>query len=115
MGDSVLLWDKIDTLKNLVYYSEITIKGRVTFVKQVSKNPICVGFHHQWQFLTNNDLFLHHKACFESKTQNSCLDFLYTHVSVCTVVLGGTGASRLATQLISKGESWTLPTCIISC
>ena len=35
-------------------------------------------------FLFNEDLFLHHKAGFEAKTQNSGLDFLYTHVSVCS-------------------------------
>ena len=69
-----------NTLKNLVFYSKVNIK----FVKQVSKkSSICVGFHHQWQFLFNADLFLHHKACFEAKTQNLCLDFLYTHASVC--------------------------------
>ena len=52
-------------------------------VNRSQKSSICVDFHHQWQFLFNEDLFLHHKACFEAKTQNSCLEFLYTHVSVC--------------------------------
>ena len=46
------------------------------------KSSIGVDFHHQ--SLSNTDLFLHHKACFAAKTQNSCLDFLYTHVLVCS-------------------------------
>ena len=41
--------------------------------------------HYQWQILYNENLFLHHKACCEARTQNSCLDILYTHVSVCSV------------------------------
>ena len=48
----------------------------------VSKSSICVDFHHQRQFLLNEDKFLHNEACFEAKTQNSCLDFL-SYV-VCT-------------------------------
>ena len=53
-------------------------------VKRSQKSSICVDFHHQLQFSRNEDLFLHHKACFEAKTQNSCFEFLYTHVSVCS-------------------------------
>ena len=34
--------------------------------------------------MTVEDPFLHHKVCFEAKTQNLCLDFLYTHVLVCS-------------------------------
>ena len=41
--------------------------------------------HYQWQILYNENLFLHHKACCEARTQNSCFDILYTHVSVCSV------------------------------
>ena len=53
-------------------------------INRSQKSSICVDFHHQWQFSSNEDLFLHHKVCFEAKTQNSCLNFLYTHVSVCS-------------------------------
>ena len=56
-------------------------------VNRSQKNSICVDFHQQWQFSFNEDLFLHHKACFEAKTQNSCLEFLYTYVSVCALYL----------------------------
>ena len=65
-----------------VFYTKVTMKGGVN---RSQKSSICVDFHHQWQFSFNEDLFLHHKACFEAKTQNSCLEFLYTHVSVCSV------------------------------
>ena len=67
--------------KTWVFYSKVTMKGGVN---RSQKSSICVDFHHQWQFSFNEDLFLHHKACFEAETQNSCLEFLYTHVSVCT-------------------------------
>ena len=53
-------------------------------VNRSQKSSVCVDFHHQWQFLFNEDLFLHHKACFKAKTQNSHLEFLYTLVSVCS-------------------------------
>ena len=42
---------KISTLNNLVFYSKVTIKGGVKDI-----------------------------PCFEAKTQNSCLDFLFKHV-----------------------------------
>ena len=54
-------------------------------VNRSQKSSICVDFHHQWQFSFNEDLCLHHKAWVEAKTQNLCLEFLYTHVSVCSV------------------------------
>ena len=39
------------------------------------------------QFLINKDLFLEHKAHFAAQSSYSSLDLLYTHVSVCTVLL----------------------------
>ena len=44
---------------------------------------LCI-LHHQ--FVSNEDLFLHHKAWFETKTKNFSLDLLCTHVSVCSVI-----------------------------
>ena len=75
----------IDTLKNLVFYSKVTIKRGVKFVKQVSKKLNLCRFSSS--MTVDEDLFSHHKACFGAKTQSSCLAFLYTHVSVCSAFL----------------------------
>ena len=45
------------------FYSKVTIKGGVKFVKQVSKKLDLWRFSSSMTFFINEDLFLHHNSC----------------------------------------------------
>ena len=70
-------------------------------VNRSQKSSICVDFHHQWQFLFNEDLILHHKR---QNTKFMFGLFIYPCISVHCVLPSFCRQLQWITDEIRKGH-----------